>query len=378
VRGFSIAVSEFAILHQMNRKRSDEESLAQSPRKLSCVSERIRKTFNVRVSSILKVNRPVTLTKGDAMRREINGTKIGSDEKTREKAVDAFHTNGSARRSLVKTAAKGAVGLVGLYALSKIPLSYEQTSSQVTEIDVGKLQVPVTFDGQVQKDEWYSDSIDYQSIGANILPGISHGSPPKFHFRTKYDEYTYQSIDIPAKKDSNAYVNLYFDTKSTRSWGAGADGVYALVLNPESGTWFEADKLPDMTRPIPGNAFKDFFKRGEDYDWRGFLGSSPLDSSDHLQFEFKFRTDLLTKNAIDNRINYRAEVVTAGGIERSSVDYIPMVFESQALPEFGAEDAVLLTSLGLGAAAAKLAKKNMSRRDFLGISALANIKKQLS
>jgi hypothetical protein len=47
-----------------------------------------------------------------------------------------------------------------------------------------------------------------------------------------------------------------------------------------------------------------------------------------------------------------------------------MVFKPEPLPEIGAEGVALFASLGLGAAATKLAKKNMSRRDFFGISAI--------
>jgi hypothetical protein len=167
------------------------------------------------------------------------------------------------RREFAKTIAYGAIGLAGLYAFSKIPMVSAQ-STQVSEIDVGPLQVPVTFDGQVRKDEWYSDSIDYQSTDQAII-----GSPstlPHFHFRAKYDSnYTYLAFDI---LNAGRGFNLYqaFDTKNIRSNNPRAAGVYSLDLNPISGTseqgeWTEVDNDPASTS---GTDLYKLFKKGQD------------------------------------------------------------------------------------------------------------------
>jgi hypothetical protein len=278
------------------------------------------------------------------------------------------------RRKLLKHARDASLAGAGLYLISKIPISYEQ----VPEIDVGLLQVPVTLDGQVEKDEWYSDSIDYESSNNVVL--VPDSQPPKFHFRTKYSDYVYESFDIPTQMYTNADLDLIFDTKSTGDTSYDADGVYNLILSPLNGGGFrETDRVTVSNGSItfPGTSFYKLFKKGVDYDWAAYFGPSQLSQYPHLQFEIKVRTDILLANAKDSQINYRATIAGAGARSGLSTDsYIPMIFKQQALPEFDSEEAALLGSLVGVAAATKLAKKRLSRRDFLGISAPEKLKKQ--
>ena len=187
------------------------------------------------------------------------------------------------------------------------------------------------------------------------------------HFRTKYDEYTYEAIDVPTQGlNTKASLFLDFDTKSTGNGAIGTEGLYVLQLVPQSGGWYESPKN------IDGLAFSHHFKRGQDYDWRGFVGPSPLDPSDHVQFEFKVRTSILTQNAKTNsdgnkQINYYVSVVNANGIAQlSSGNGIPMIFKDQPLLEFDSEASELLAVLLGTVAAVRLGgRKRYSRRDFI-------------
>jgi hypothetical protein len=262
------------------------------------------------------------------------------------------------RRKLLETVGKGAVGLAGIYVLSKIPAA----SAQVTEIDVGTLQVPVTFDGQIVQSEWDNDTIPY-------YPSWTVGNLCNFVFRAKYDPiYTYMALYAP-NLSGPRYTELDFDPKMTGSLLAGADGVTNLALAPSTNGWYESPVFPVTGQKLSGTPISELFKRGTDYDWAGSYFNG-------MQLEFKFKNDILMKNAKNNEINFNASVLdnpsaTTDAAAFSGNGYTPMVFTSEPIPEFGAEDVALFASLGLGAVATtKLAKQNMSRRDFLGVSAL--------
>ncbi len=253
-----------------------------------------------------------------------------------------------------------------MFLFSKLPNVLGQ-SPAITEIDVGQLRVPVTFDGQVQKDEWYSDSKDYQSIPSMVW---NQQIQPIFHFRTKRDaKFTYQAVDIPNSKFGDLpLIGLEFDTKNVGSFEGGADGVYNLTLSPSLSSWIE--ESTDLTGKVqlPGTPFFKLFTKGQDYDWVSFLGPSPINASDHLQFEFKYKNEILLKNAIEDKIGFAAGI---GGFDGTSFlngsAYLPMIFKQQVLPEFDSDTAVILSSLVGVVAATRLSKKRLSRRGLFGI-----------
>jgi len=113
-----------------------------------------------------------------------------------------------------------------MFLLSKVTNVFGQTQV-IYEIDVGKLQVPVTLDGQIDKNEWDNDTIPYS-------PTWTVGKLANFVFRTKYDSiYTYMALYAP-NFTGPRYTELYFDTKMTGSLLPGADGVYTLALVPST------------------------------------------------------------------------------------------------------------------------------------------------
>jgi hypothetical protein len=302
-----------------------------------------------------------------------------------------IYPESGSRRRVLRKLSKGVIALVGPYALSKIiPLASAQTTTAITEIDVGFLKVPVTLDGHVEKEEWYSDSIDYQSTAYSDY--FSSTDLPHFHLRAKFDEaYAYFAVDIPTSTlSTDNSLWLYFDTTGTGNNSAGAKGVYNLLLEPTGDNFYESPNpianIPgSQAFPFPGTAFFKLFTRGQDYDWQRYWGSSPLSSDSHLQFELKVRNSILTKYA--NRIDFSIALLftpkplcapncgtlVGGTGVLSENGYLPMVFEQQALAEFGSEYIALLTCLAGAVAAIESSKYRYSRRDVLGISAFKGL-----
>jgi len=236
----------------------------------------------------------------------------------------------------VKVSSAIALSLLGSYALSKIPMTAAQTvNAPVTEIDVDTLRYPVTFDGKVEKDEWYNDSYPYES--QVLLIENCCFITPRFEFRTKHDDkYTYQAFDSPTTKTSKAHLLLFFDTKSTRGVAPGADGVYNLALVSSSSGFTEVDTIPGTSIKYSGTSFYSVFKKGVDYDWRFYVGPSPLSPDNHLQFEIKVLTGTLTNNAKtnsegNNQINFYAGLADDSGKSGDAhlaANSLPMIFKN--------------------------------------------------
>jgi len=286
----------------------------------------------------------------------------------RELTPDVVSYNSSAssfsRRRFLGTMGKVALGAAvagaGVaYASSKLPRVYAQAS----ELYCGLLSVPVKkpLDGHVEKDEWYSDTIDYKSTGSAFVT------------RMKRDKenigYTYFGMDIPSSNGINCGINFYFDRKSSNDGAPGADGVYNLLLDsPPSGSGFRETDRTLAGRIIRGTPFYKAFEKGEDkdYDWKTFVGPSELNPADHLQAELKVRSDRISPiPESSNHILFYNGYNDANIAAWLAPNMIPLVSKEEVLLDLQSPDIMALAALFGTWGILTLAKPRLSRRSIL-------------
>jgi len=275
---------------------------------------------------------------------------------------DSLFSGFASRRGFLGAMGELALGAAGaIYASSKLPRVYAQA------FYVGILSVPVNLDGHVEKDEWYSDAIDYKSTSNAFVTRMK---------RDKEDTgYTYFGMDIPVSKAVKSTMNFYFDRKSSNDRSPGADGVYNLVLdNTRSAPEFrEIDRLLSG-RLYPGTPFYKAFEKGEDkdYEWKTFIGPSELNSTDHLQVEVKVRSDKISPiPESSNQILFYNGYDDADVAAWLSPQRTPLISKEEVLPDLQSTDVVSFAAVLVALTVLTLAKPRLPRRELVKASLLA-------
>jgi len=267
----------------------------------------------------------------------------------------------------------GRSRLLPYVSASKVSQTY-----QAPRIEIGLSAAPVTVDGMVTAAE-YIDSEDTNPYTYLLRPPTK--PPFEGYLRGKYEPdlesgLTYFGIDIPASVSHPGGSGFFmvFDTKNSGSQAPYVDGLYSLLLQFQSSSLTDQPKEIDSVTVNPiGTPFRQKFSKGVDYDWKYYFGSSPIDDNPHSQFEVAVRNRILRPNSKEtgvpsSDIGFASGYSDAKGMltipDFDRGDYARLVYKEEKLAE-------PFSLLGLGIAgsalAAKLVRKRMSRRNFLGI-----------